>query len=238
MRSNVIHKREGPATAIGVAHTVEARSHRVRRSRLRGLSRQPHWLLSSALGLLVLIASVAAHAYGPGCPYCTNEQTYSFTGPDLHMAMKWCGISEAPSVLLPQILMCPNVNDFKTMMSHRHERASDCIFIPQARITLRSAGSVQVSDYQQFNDLITDVGVPGDVDNQTETTTLGRPDEVLASWLICDQLWSSQPKGVLTVSVRLLTDIAEITIARGLSVIGSIVFPWMMVQDTPWRTCG
>src|SRR5262245_25367807 len=105
--------------------------------------------------LIVLFLS-ATQAYGPGCPYPVPEPVVLSGVDDLFITMKWSGITEAPSVSAPAASLpgCTNPGDapltFKGMLWRRHERASDGIFIPQCRITLRSGGTVHFSSYLKF----------------------------------------------------------------------------------------
>ena len=128
------------------------------------------------IGLLAL--PVEVFAYGPGCPWCTNEPAVlPASDPEMHVSVRWCGIDESPSVNDPS-LACQS--DFKTMMWRRHERAADCIWIPQGRLTLRSGGAITKTDYVSFPDLDTSVGLAGDV----ETDSSGNYAELFDTWTV------------------------------------------------------
>ena len=119
--------------------------------------------------------------YGPGCPWGTPEPAV-IGGAALHAGIKWCGISEAQSVNNPT-LVCQAPGDFKTMLWRRQERASDCIWIPQCNMTLRSGGVIAMSDYHAFNDLSPTPGVLGDVQVSPHTTaiTTAAPEKIMNS---------------------------------------------------------
>lgn len=174
----------------------------------------------------LVICAMSSSAYGPPtCPYCVSEpQILTHADPLLHVSMKWCGVDPAPTVADPT-LACQAPGDFKTMLWRRHERATDCIWTPQARITLRSGGAVQKSDYVMFSDLSGTPGVPGDVDITSPYT------ELFATWNKCDMEWAAQPKGAVAVSAHHLVNAAGTQIARGVAIVGSHVRPWLMAAD-------
>ena len=174
--------------------------------------------------LVVLFGSSAGFAYDPGCPYCAAEPAVlTAADPLLNMSMKWCTYSEAASTNNPG-LACQS--DFKTMLWRRHERATDCIWTPQARISLRSGGAVQKSDYTQFMDLDTAVGLPGDV----SVVSPGLQD-LIDTWIRCDMDWAAQPKGAIAVNVQNIVRFDGLPFARALAIQGSAVRPWMVVAD-------
>jgi hypothetical protein len=137
--------------------------------------------------------------------------------------MKWCGIAQAPSVADPT-LVCQNPGDFKTMMWRRHERASDCIWIQQCQLTLRSGGAIQSSDYKSFADLDTSIGTPGDI-------VISPITEMDNTWMMCDTAWQPQPKGAIAISAKRLLDNTGAVVARGVAYQGSITRPWLAVAD-------
>lgn len=207
--------------------------------RSRGSSRESRFR-GRALGMWGLLASVcfsdAVHGYGPGCPYPNPEPVVLTSGDYLFISMKWCGITEAPSVNAPASSLpgCTNPGDdpltFKGMLWRRHERASDAIFIPQCRITLRSGGTVHFSQYLKFNDLDTSVGAPGDI--------VVEPDdaEMYQTWHECDELWGSQTKGIIAVSVRRLINTSGESVWRAASYVGSFTAPYLAAND-PTEEC-
>jgi hypothetical protein len=165
---------------------------------------------------------MAQEDYGPGCPRCTTQAVQlPASTPGLHTSMKWSGISQAPSIANPA-LGCQM--DFKTLMWRRHERASDCIWIPQCRITLRSGGAISSTSYIQFGDLDTSIGIPGDVEVSPLT-------ELVNPWTNADTLWAAQPKGIIAVSAKRLIDSSGAYVARGIAYQGSITKPYLMVSD-------
>jgi hypothetical protein len=182
------------------------------------------------LAVFVLLCTLLAYpptpqAYDPSCTWPTQEPAVvSSTEPQLHISVKWCGISEAPSVDDPTIV-CQNPGDFKTMMWRRHERASDSIWIPQCRMTLRSGGAIQKADYLEFADLDTGIGNAGDI-------VVSPVTEMDDTWEECDQMWSAQPKGIIAISANQLIDNTGTPVARGIAYVGSITRPWAAVADT------
>jgi len=166
-------------------------------------------------------------------PYCTREaERVAADAPMLSVSMKWCGLNEAPSIDDPLALMCTEdgVDDFKTYLWRRHERASECIYIPQCHVTLRSGGTVDKSDYERFADLDTTTFEPGDVNNVDAGGMVDLTDEFDQTLDACDDRWSDQPKGVIAVSVRRMFNGGNEI--RGLAYPGSITRPFMMVPDT------
>jgi hypothetical protein len=192
-----------------------SRQHRLRGVRLT--------LLSLVLGLQLAVPAHQAVAFHPSCTYCTAEApVLPGTDPLLNASMKWCGLSEAPTVADPS-LYCED--DFKSMLWRRHERASDCVWIPQSRLTLRSGGAIQHTGYTQFGDVNLGTGAPGDVVVDSPFT------ELLATFEECDMDWATQPKGIIAVSVNRLIDGAGNFVARGIAIEGSVTMPWMAVSD-------
>ncbi len=182
-------------------------------------------LASCAAGALGIAAlGPGAAAYGPGCPYCNTGafgMVVAGSDPMQFVSMKWSGISQAPSVANPG-LACQG--SFKTMMWRRHERGSDCIIIDQVKMTMRSGGAIQQSDYLQFGDLDLGVGAAGDINVVTGT-------ELDDTWEEADLQWAAQPKGVIAVSCNRLVDGAGTSVARGIAYQGSITRPWLAVAD-------
>ncbi|WP_299845008.1 hypothetical protein [uncultured Roseovarius sp.] len=125
----------------------------------------------------------------------------------LAVGLRWCGLIGAPSVDDPSLV---GETSFKDMLWRRHERASECIWIPQCRITLRSAAGVVKDDYQQIADIddpLLDDDDPGDVvirvpDGPDDGTALDRDySELRQLWQNCDLAWGEQEKGLLALSL-------------------------------------
>ncbi|HXG48039.1 MAG TPA: hypothetical protein VNO52_10480 [Methylomirabilota bacterium] len=156
-------------------------------------------ILWTHLGWLALtFLSGPALAYGPGCPHPAAEPAVLPAATALlNASMKWCGIAEAPGIANPALVCEPSFRDY---MWRRHERASDRIWIPQCRITLRSgAAGISHLNYKMFGDLDTTTGLPGDI-------VVSPITEMDNTWLQCDMAWNTptpQPKGVIAVSARL-----------------------------------
>lgn len=121
----------------------------------------------------------------------------------LAVGLRWCGLIGAPAVDDPSLV---GESSFKDMLWRRHERASECIWIPQCRITLRSAAGIVKDDYQQIGDIddpeIVD-DVPGDVVVRIFEGDEATPDysELRELWQQCDLAWGEQEKGLLALSI-------------------------------------
>ena len=157
---------------LGAAAATLTNCHRVPVKFAQRIVR--NWLSRSALmcqfvvfsSLLCSGIAWAARGYTdqqPACPYCAAEAiVLPTTTPLLFASIKWCCIAEAPCISDPT-RVCQVAGDFKTMMWRRHERPSDCIWIPQCQITLRSGGIINVQQFKEFNDLDASAGNPGDI---------------------------------------------------------------------------
>jgi len=197
---------------------------------LRGTTDATWWpgrLATQIVFLLCLLIPPTSFGYGPGCPYCTKEPPVVASNKKLlHASMKWCGIAEAPSVNDPT-LVCQM--DPRTMMWRRHERASDCIWIPQCRITMRSgAGFVTHNNFKVIPDLDTTTGMPGDI-------VFNPPTELCNTFFQADMAYNTpvaQPKGIIAISARRLIDSAGGSI-RGIAVCPPMPGAprWMAVED-------
>ena len=125
----------------------------------------------------------------------------------LAVGLRWCGLIGAPAVDDPTLV---GETSFKDMLWRRHERASECIWIPQCRITLRSAAGIVKDDYQQISDIddpLLDDDTPGDIvirvpDGPDDDTALDRDyTELRQLWQNCDLAWGEQEKGLLALSL-------------------------------------
>ena len=169
------------------------------------------------------------------CNYCNSEVNTGnqISGELLHISMRWCGLEGAPSVDSPQnpFYYC-NYSDFKTMLWRRHERASDCIWIDQCKITLRSGGSVTRSDY-----FIIDESTQNSV--SISSGNISSITEAVAIADICDNM--SVGRGIAAVSANSISippnnllgaggDLAAMVTSR------SETAPYIVVAD-PVRYC-
>jgi hypothetical protein len=212
-------------------YSWSARSVRMHKPPLRGTTDAtwlPGRLATQIVFLLCLLISPTSFGYGPGCPYGTKEPPAVPSNKTLlYASMKWCGIAEAPSVSNPS-LVCEM--DPRSMMLRRHQRASDCIWIPQCRITMRSgAGFVAQNNFKVINDLDTSIGLPGDI-------VVDPPTELNNSFLLADMLYNTpvaQPKGIIAMSARRLINSAGVPIVRGIAVCPPMPGAprWMAVED-------
>ncbi len=179
--------------------------------------------LSSIVLLLVVGWPLDSEAIHPDCDFCTKPATTS-SDALLSVSVKWCGLSESLTVADPS-LMCQT--SFKTAMWRRHERASECVWIPQAKITLRSGGAIQKEDYTSFADPDTGEGNPGDV--RVDEAYAG--SERMAIYEQCDMEWSDQPKGLIAINASRLIDEDGNVDARGIAFTGSITMPFLTIAD-------
>jgi len=188
------------------------------------------------VGLSILCASAAPAVRAGDCPACTDPED-SVIDPEaaqLSVAMKWCGVAEATSMADPSVVCEDN---FKDVLWRRHERASECIYIPQCRITLRSAGAVQKEDYSLINDmrvgLDDDTGIEhGDAGDLTFPYDLSYLTELMELWMACDEEWENQPKGLLVLSVNnFLNPDGSLSGASGVALSQSGTRPWIAVED-------
>jgi hypothetical protein len=117
--------------------------------------------------------------------------------------------------------------DPRFAMWGRHERASDGILIPQAKITLRSGAVGGHTAFKIFADPDVSIGVPGDV-------VISPTTEIDAIWNTCDQMWGGptpQPKGVMVISAHHLLNRLGAGVGLGFGVVGSVTRPYMVVAD-------
>lgn len=191
----------------------------------------------AALGIAAFLTG-PAHAgdcdyEAPSCVSCDANAFGSVVAegaPQLSVAMKWTGVLGSPAVDNPGIVCMPN---FKDMMWRRHERASECVWIDQAHVTLRSGGAVQSSDYKTIADADTSIGQPGDVFFGTinMSGSVDLSEELDQLWDDCDALWAAQPKGLVAVSCRELVDENGVSQLRGIAVTGSVTRPYLCSAD-------
>lgn len=120
------------------------------------------------------------------------------------VGLRWCGIIGAPAVDDPSLV---GEDSFKDMLWRRHERAAECIWIPQCRVTLRSAAGIVKDDYQQIPDIddpLIDDDAPGDVVIRVpdaEGESVADYSELRELWQDCDLAWGEQEKGLLALSL-------------------------------------
>ena len=158
--------------------------------------------------MTVLVAMAAIAPANPALPQaCTPElkaePVVNSSLDALAVGLRWCGLIGAPAVDDPTLV---GETSFKDMLWRRHERASECIWIPQCRITLRSAAGIVKDDYQQIADIddpLIDDDVPGDVvvriiDGDEVTRDYS---ELRQLWQNCDLAWGEQEKGLLALSI-------------------------------------
>lgn len=180
--------------------------------------------------LSLFVWALPANAYGPGCPRCMPEPAVlSSAHPLIEIPMKWCAIAQAPSILDPS-LVCEST--FKDFLWRRHERASDCVWIPQGRITMRSGAVGGSANFKSFDDLDISIGQPGDI---VADFAGNFDDELHRTWEHCAAAWGANPLGVVAVSVRAIIDRDGKNIANGIayscSSDPSMTKPYLAVAD-------
>ena len=227
-----------PSSIPGIASSPKAVTAR---------SRWPYLVGLCVIALGFLLANLG-YPYGVGCPTATPEPVVLTDPPHalLFAATKWCGIAQAPSMANPA-LACQG--DFRTVLWRRHERASDPVWIPQSRITLR-AGPTWANNMPYFNNYTTltdpdlTVGAPGDVVVQCSDpfsllcNTSGFGFELENIWAQCDAYWNgpltaltSNPKGWIVISANNLIDETGAPVALGVAISGSLTQPYAAVAD-------
>ncbi len=164
-------------------------------------------LVGSSLLSLCICLSVGDAAAQACTPELKADPVLPADTEALAVGLRWCGLIGAPAVDDPSLV---GEDTFKDMMWRRHERASECIWIPQCRITLRSAAGIVKDDYQTIPDiddpLVSDdvagevvIRVPDGDDDGTDPD----PDysELRELWQDCDLAWGEQEKGLLALSI-------------------------------------
>ena len=165
------------------------------------------------------------------------------------IGLKWACIEGAPACDNPS-LVNENDNSFKSMLWRRHERASDCILIPQCNITARSAalanGDLRDS-FVKLPDFGNDVGDPGDVVlSIVDPGEMADQSEVIQTWDAAAQAWGETNSGIVAVSVNKIINAQGNRIARALVIQNPdtgdetggtmVTTPWLLVQD-PTHMC-
>lgn len=188
-----------------------------------------------ALGTMALV-SMAGMAHGQ-CPagfYCdrscptAHPLVVAGTASGLNVSMKWTGIIGSPSVDSPAVA-CETT--FKDMLWRRHERATNCVWIPQAKINLRSgalAWGDLMGSYITMADADTSVGTAGDIDVVSGTWPTA---EWAQAMIDADTAWAAIPKGIVAISADRLINGAGTSVARGVAIQGSIAFPYLIMAD-------
>ena len=147
--------------------------------------------------------------------------------PDLKVAVRWGCMVDAPSCKTPGIV---NESSFNFMLWRRHERASECIWIPACKVTMRSGTTAPRSSFVQLTDNAPTPGQPGDIVVSPNVT------ELLQLFSDLDEAWGDHTKGVLAISANRLINSAGVSVARGIAYRGVITMPYMAVAD-PANLC-
>ena len=114
--------------------------------------------------------------------------------------MRWCALKDAPSISDPSIVCA---YDLASVLEGRNFRASDCIWVPQCRISIFTGWDGTVVDYTSFDDINQSVGEPGDVIfSSTGFEPMDPGIEANNLWAQCEQHWADQPKGILALAIR------------------------------------
>ncbi len=161
------------------------------------------------------------------CP-TAHPLVVSSSASGLNVSMKWTGIIGSPSVDNPS-LTCETT--FKDMLWRRHERATNCVWIPQAKINLRSgalAWGNLMGSYITMADADTSVGTPGDID---VVSGVWPTAEWAQAMLDADAAWAAIPKGIVAISADRLINGVGTSVARGIAIQGSIAFPYLIMAD-------
>lgn len=166
----------------------------------------PAFGFARAISLIALAAALPETADAQACTPDLKADPVLPAGTEaLAVGLRWCGVIGAPAVDDPSLV---GETSFKDMLWRRHERASECIWIPQCRITLRSAAGIVKDDYQTIPDiddpLISD-DLPGDVVIRVPDGDGGSQadySELRELWQDCDLAWGEQEKGLLALSLR------------------------------------
>lgn len=151
------------------------------------------------IGLLCSL-SITTKLQGQACTADLKaEQVLGDDVPALAVGIRWAGLNGAPSVDDPSLV---GEDNFKDMLWRRHERASECIWIPQCRITLRSAMGIQSSDYIRIDD-IDDPAIVDDQPGDVVVRVNGARDysELRQLWQNADLEFGNLEKGLLALSV-------------------------------------
>ena len=143
--------------------------------------------------------------------------------------MKWCAMEDAASIDDPEAVCEDN---FKDVLWRRHERASECIWIPQCRITLRSGSAAPKTNFTTPTDMNTMVGDPGDlIFSPTGFLPLDPTLEINERLIACDANWMAQPKGILTLALgRFIGEEGQASSIRGLAA-DSATSPVVLIVD-------
>ena len=119
-----------------------------------------------------------------GFIHTKSNAAYTGTTPaQRYIAMRWGCIIGSPSCDNPALVFEPSHN---WMMWRRHERASDCIWIPASRISMRSGSAGGRTAFEKITDPDTSNGAHqvGDLVVTPSTT------ELFQAWNDLDAAWS------------------------------------------------
>ena len=169
--------------------------------------------------------------FPPDCPAAQISRVDA-NDSQLKIAVKWSCLSESPSCQNPSLV---NETSTKDVLWRRHARASQCIWIPQCNVTLRSAAVEGNVSFVSIRDEMVAVGDGGDVVLDV-SAPLTQDQEAINVWSRAAESWAQVPKGVVAVSVNKIVDSSGQPIARALAIEGQISMPWLMVAD-PSQLC-
>jgi hypothetical protein len=122
-----------------------------------------------------------------------------------------------------------NAENVRDMLLRRAQRASECVWIDQCRIALRSGATAQYPTFSQLADPDTAVGEPGDL-------VALPPNELMRAWSSADAAWAGASRGILALSAHRIVNASGEPIARGAAIRGLFTMPWLAVSD-PSRLC-
>ncbi len=155
----------------------------------------------------IIIASMGMAQAQQCTPEIKEAPVLDADEPQKNVSIRWCNLAGAPSVDDPSLVGAP---DAKTMAWRRHERASECIWIPQCRITLRSGAGITKEDFPTITDIDTSVGDAGDIvihncgADAGPCTTASAFDfdlELIPTFQACADQWEDQESGILAISL-------------------------------------
>ncbi|MDH3640653.1 MAG: hypothetical protein OES38_01055 [Gammaproteobacteria bacterium] len=162
--------------------------------------------MNSRVGLLVFLVSITGCALDPNIPTRSGK----VTGDELlQVPLRWCAVEGSSAVEDPAAVGENSTND---VLWRRHERASDNIWIPGARITFRSAMIAQVKSQANFP-IIPDPnppagGGPG-MEGDIEIVNLAFAPEINDVIADCEAAWdqlelqeNANIEGIIVVNIR------------------------------------